>query len=179
MDVATSSLSCPLSCASHVFRSSSLIKYTLTFSFVSIKSFSIFFDQTDELLPPGTLYTFDIFPEELHSSAVPWRDVTQHIGDERSDSQFPSPWLHTSCYRHTALVTTCGRCTDPWPTVTPGQSSPCCSDQSHEVGFSWGAVILTINPSSTRDTSHIQRTSRSVSVILVCSCQLSVHASLL
>ena len=86
------------------------------------------------------------------------------------------PCTHTSCYRHTASVTTCGRCTDPWPTVTHGQSSPCCSDQSHEAGFSWGAVILTINPSSTLTTLHIQRTLRSV--ILVGSCQLRVHTSI-
>ena len=71
-------------------------------------------------------------------------------------------------------MTTCGRCTDPWPTVTNGQSSPCCSDQSHEVGFSWGAVIHMINPSSTRDTSRIQKTSRSVTVG---SNQISADAS--
>lgn len=68
--------------ASHVFRSSSLIKYKMTLLrsvFGVLSQVILDFPWPHQILPPGTLYTF---PEELDSSAAPYHDITQHIWDE-------------------------------------------------------------------------------------------------
>ena len=109
-------------CASHVFRSSSLIKSTSSRPVLSLSSHSRFSLTSGRLIvATGTLYTFDIFSlifhEKLHS--LQWRDVTLVSILVTRGLTHPTP-----CYRLTASATLCGRCTDPWHTGTPGQLSP-------------------------------------------------------